>query len=112
MINRINNKLKELNSGNYLIQIQKLNEIRDSKYASYEYYRDCIIHIIDTTNTKREIGLNVPGLGPKPIELNKNRTLHHSMYFRFNDFEEELTERCIRWQLTINNEGRYVQDRK
>ena len=105
-IERLNTKLKELKGGNYLIVIKEIKPFRRI-WVTYEYYTDVIIHIVDINNTKRETGVMVPGMGKKPIELNKNRKLHITSFVDWKPFEEQLYEMASRWQDTINNEGHY-----
>ena len=106
VIKKLNTKLKELNSGNYLIVIKEIKEFR-RLWVTYEYYSDIIIHIVDLNDSKRELGVIVPGLGSKPLQLNKNRKLYTNGFLDWFDFEEQLFEVASRWQLTINNEGHY-----
>ena len=89
-----------------LIVIKEIKPFRRI-WVTYEYYTDVIIHIIDINNTKRETGVMVPGMGKKPIELNKNRKLHITSFVDWKPFEEQLYEMASRWQDTINNEGHY-----
>ena len=105
-IERLNTKLKELKGGNYLIVIKEIKPFRRI-WVTYEYYTDVIIHIVDINNIKRETGVMVPGMGKKPIELNKNRKLHITSFVDWKPFEEQLYEMASRWQDTINNEGHY-----
>lgn len=105
-IDNINNKLVEAKSGNYLIKLIDLKDGRRT-WVSYEYHYDIICQITDLNDAKREYGVIVPGLGKDPIQLNTNRKIIPSNFFDFNNFEEQLMDRLLKWQICINEEGHY-----
>ena len=107
-INRINKKLEEQKDGNYRIVIKEIKPFRRI-WITYEYYADVFMHIIDIHNPKRETGVIVPGMGNKPIELNKRKQLNTNSFVDWFPFEDQLFERAGRWQTTINEEGHYEQ---
>jgi hypothetical protein len=107
---QINQKLSDEKSGNYLVKVVKIGDKNRSKFCSFEYYVDVTIQITDLNNPTKKCGVVVPGFGPKPIELNTDRKLHHSMYFDFQDFNEELYAKLLRTQKSINEEGYYKKE--
>ena len=108
-IKKINQRLVDLKSGNYLIKLIDLKSPRRN-WISYEHHYDQIIQITDLNDPKRKFGVIVPGMGPKPIELNKDREMLPNNFFDFWDFENQLWERISRWQKNINEEGYYARD--
>ena len=107
-INEINNKLVESKTGNYLIKIQSIGELYKT-WIDYEYHSDIYVTIIDTNNKTKQFGVTAPTFGPKPIELNVKRKLHTGSFFTWDLFEDQLFDKCLRSQLTINNEGHYAK---
>ena len=107
----LNQKLSELKSGNYLIQVTNISDKRPNKYYSKEYFVTVKYQVTDSNNIKRKFGVIVPGMGAKPIELNVDRELHPTNYFSWESFDEVLFERLARWQNNINQEGYYPKDR-
>jgi len=107
----LNQKLSELKSGNYLIQVTNISDKRPNKYYSKEYFVTVKYQVTDLNNIKRKFGVIVPGMGAKPIELNVDRELHPTNYFSWESFDEVLFERLARWQNNINQEGYYPKDR-
>ena len=112
IVDRLNKRLVEAKSGNYVLKIQSIGE-QFKTWINYEYHSDVVVHIIDTNDVKRtNTDLLVPGLGPNGIELNRNRKIVPNNYFTWNDFEEFTFERLLRLQTTINEEGYYVRNKK
>lgn len=109
MISRLNKKLVDSKSGNYVIVIKKISDLRRVN-INFEYYADVTMHVVDNVNPGRSVGLMVPGMGPKPIDLNKNMRLHTNVFFDWDDFEESLFEKALRWQNNINEEGYYGKE--
>lgn len=109
---RLNDKLVEAKSGNYLFVIKKISE-QFKTWVDYEYHSDVTIQIVDTNNVKRiETDLIAPGFGHHGISLNTNRKLHTNSFFTWNDFEEQLFEKALRWQECLNSEGYYIKHKK
>ena len=108
---RLNKLLIDNKSGNYLVKIIKVGE-QYKTWIDYEYHSDVDIEITDLTNKDKTVGVTVPGMGAKPIELNTKRKLHTGSFWTWNDFEEQLFEKALRCQTTINNEGYYPKERK
>ena len=106
IIKELNLKLIEANSGNYIIQIQSIGDL-EKTWIDYEYHSDVKIIISDRNNIDRAEGVTVPGFGSKPIPLNQKYKLHTSSFFTWDLFEDQLFEKVLRAQTTINNEGYY-----
>ena len=111
MYNNLNQKLSELQSGNYLIKVTSIGDKRPNKYYSREYFVTIKYTVTDLNNIKRKFGVIVPGMGAKPIELNVERELHPTNYFTWESFDEVLFDRLSRTQKSINEEGYYPKDR-
>jgi len=111
MYNNLNQKLSELQSGNYLIKVTSIGDKRPSKYYSKEYHVTIKYQVTDLNNPKRKYGVICNGFGSKPIELNVDRELLPTNYFVWENFDEKLFERLSYWQRTINEEGYYPKDR-
>ena len=111
MNNKLNEKLSELQSGNYLIKVTSIGDKRPNKYYSKEYFVTIKYQVTDLNNPKRKYGVIVAGLGAKPIELNVDRELLPSNYFTWQNFDELLFERLSSWQSSINQDGYYPKDR-
>ena len=111
MYNQLNQKLSEIKSGNYLIQVTNISDKRPNKYYSKEYFVTVTYQVTDLNNTKRKFGVIVAGMGAKPIELNVNRELHPTNYFTWESFDETLFQRLCKTQKEINEDGYYPKDR-
>ena len=111
MYNNLNQKLSELQSGNYLIKVTSIGDKRPNKYYSKEYFVTIKYQVTDLNNPKRKYGVICNGFGSKPIELNVDRELLPTNYFVWENFDEKLFERLSYWQRTINEEGYYPKDR-
>jgi len=111
MYNNLNQKLSELQSGNYLIKVTSIGDKRPNKYYSKEYHVTIKYQVTDLNNPKRKYGVICNGFGSKPIELNVDRELLPTNYFVWENFDEKLFERLSYWQRTINEEGYYPKDR-
>ena len=111
MYNQLNQKLSEIKSGNYLIQVTNISDKKPNKYYSKEYFVTVTYQVTDLNNTKRKFGVIVAGMGAKPIELNEDRELLPTNYFTWQNFDEVLFERLARWQNSINQDGYYSKDR-
>ena len=111
MYNQLNQKLSEIKSGNYLIQVTNISDKRPNKYYSKEYFVTVTYQVTDLNNTKRKFGVIVAGMGAKPIELNVNRELHPTNYFIWESFDETLFQRLSKTQKEINEDGYYPKDR-
>nr|BAR19999.1 hypothetical protein [uncultured Mediterranean phage uvMED]BAR38271.1 hypothetical protein [uncultured Mediterranean phage uvMED] len=111
MYNQLNQKLSEIKSGNYLIQVTNISDKRPNKYYSKEYFVTVTYQVTDLNNTKRKFGVIVAGMGAKPIELNVNRELHPTNYFTWESFDETLFQRLSKTQKEINEDGYYPKDR-
>ena len=110
-MDNLNQKLSELKSGNYLIKVISIGDKRPNKYYSKEYFVTVKYQVTDLNNPKRKYGVIVAGMGAKPIELNIDRELLPTNYFTWENFDEVLFERLVRWQNSINQEGYYPKDR-
>lgn len=110
VINNINNKLIEAKSGNYLIKLISISDLY-KVWIDYEYFSDVMIEVTNTNNPKLTTGLNVPGLGPKPIELNVKRKLHTSSFWTWDQFEDQLLDKALKQQISINEEGYYAKSK-
>ena len=111
MYNQLNQKLSEIKSGNYLIQVTNISDKRPNKYYSKEYFVTVTYQVTDLNNTKRKFGVIVAGMGAKPIELNVNRELHPTNYFTWESFDDTLFQRLSKTQKEINQDGYYLKDR-
>ena len=111
MYNQLNQKLSEIKSGNYLIQVTNISDKRPNKYYSKEYFVTVTYQVTDLNNTKRKFGVIVAGMGAKPIELNVNRELHPTNYFTWESFDETLFQRLSKTQKEINEDGYYPKDK-
>ena len=111
MYNQLNQKLSEIKSGNYLIQVTNISDKRPNKYYSKEYFVTVEYQVTDLNNTKRKFGVIVAGMGAKPIELNVDRELHPTNYFTWESFDETLFQRLCKTQKEINEDGYYPKDR-
>ena len=111
MYNNLNQKLSELQSGNYLMKVTSIGDKRPNKYYSKEYFVTIKYTVTDLNNIKRKFGVIVSGMGSKPIELNVERELLPTNYFTWESFDEVLFERLAKWQNSINQEGYYPKDR-
>ena len=111
MYNNLNQKLSELQSGNYLIKVTSIGDKRPNKFYSKEYHVTIKFQVTDLNNPKRKFGVIVPGMGAKPIELNVDRELLPTNYFVWENFDDKLFERLSYKQRTINEEGYYPKDR-
>ena len=112
MEERVNKRLVEAKSGNYLVKIISIGE-QFKTWIDYEYHSDITIHIVDQNDVKRvNTDLLVPGLGAKGKELNTNRKVVPNNYFDWNDFEEFTFERLLMLQKSINEEGYYLKEKK
>ena len=111
MYNQLNQKLSEIKSGNYLIQVTNISDKRPNKYYSKEYFVTVTYQVTDLNNIKRKFGVIVAGMGAKPIELNVNRELHPTNYFTWESFDETLFQRLSKTQKEINEDGYYPKDR-
>ena len=111
MYNNLNQKLSELQSGNYLIKVTSIGDKRPNKFYSKEYHVTIKYQVTDLNNPKRKYGVICNGFGSKPIELNVDRELLPTNYFVWEDFDEKLFERLSRTQTSINEEGYYPKDR-
>jgi len=111
MYNQLNQNLSEVKSGNYLIKVTSIGDKRPNKYYSKEYFVTVKYQVTDLNNPKRKFGVIVAGMGAKPIELNIDRELLPTNYFIWENFDEVLFERLVRWQNSINQEGFYPKDR-
>ena len=107
----INEKLSELKSGNYLINVTSIGDKRPNKYYLKEYFVTVKYQVTDLNNPKRKFGVIVPGMGAKPIELNVNLELIPRNYFTWENYDEVLFDRLSRKQEEINKEGYYPKDR-
>ena len=108
---KINERLSELKSGNYLIKVTNIGDKRPNKYYSKEYFVTVKYQVTDLNNPKRKYGVIVPFMGAKPIELNVDRELLPTNFFLWENFDEKLFERLVRTQKSINEEGYYPKDR-
>ena len=111
MYNNLNQKLSELQAGNYLIKVTSIGDKRPNKYYSKEYFVTVTYQVTDLNNTKRKFGVIVAGMGAKPIELNVNRELHPTNYFTWESFDDTLFQRLSKTQKEINQDGYYPKDR-
>ena len=112
IIDRLNKKLLENKSGNYLVVIKKVGE-QFKTWIDYEYHSDVTIQIVDQTKPDRvDTDLLVPGLGAKGITLNTNRKMHTGSFWNWYDFEDQLFEKALRLQNDINQKGYYLKERK
>ena len=111
MYNNLNQKLSELQSGNYLIKVTSIGDKRPNKFYSKEYHVTIKYQVTDLNNPKRKYGVICNGFGSKPIELNVDRELLPTNYFVWENFDEKLFERLSRNQKSINEEGYYKKDR-
>ena len=111
MYNQLNQKLSQIKSGNYLIQVTNISDKRPNKYYSKEYFVTVTYQVTDLNNTKRKFGVIVAGMGAKPIDLNVNRELHPTNYFTWESFDETLFQRLSKTQKEINEDGYYPKDR-
>jgi len=111
MYNNLNQKLSELQSGNYLIKVTSIGDKRPNKFYSKEYFVTVKFQVTDLNNPKRKYGVICNGFGSKPIELNVDRELLPTNFFVWEDFDEKLFERLSRTQKSINEEGYYKKDR-
>ena len=111
MYNNLNQKLSELQSGNYLIKVTSIGDKRPNKFYSKEYHVTIKYQVTDLNNPKRKYGVICNGFGSKPIELNVDRELLPTNYFVWENFDEKLFERLSRNQKSINEEGYYPKDR-
>ena len=111
MYNNLNQKLSELQSGNYLMKVTSIGDKRPNKYYSKEYFVTIKYQVTDLNNPKRKFGVIVAGMGSKPIELNVERELLPTNYFTWESFDEVLFNRLSRTQREINEEGYYKKDR-
>ena len=108
VIKEVNNRLVDAKSGNYLIKLITIGDLYKT-WINYEYHSDVMIEVTDLNNKDNKFGVAAPTFGPKPIELNVKRKLHTGSFFTWDFFQDQLLEKCLRSQLTINNEGRYVK---
>ena len=111
MYNNLNQRLSELQSGNYLIKVKSIGDRRPNKYYSKEYFMTVKYQVTDLNNPKRKLGVIVSGMGAKPIELNVDRELLPTNYFTWENFDEVLFNRLSKTQKEINEEGYYKKDR-
>jgi hypothetical protein len=111
MYNNLNQKLSDLQSGNYLIKVKSIGDRRPNKYYSKEYFMTVKYKVTDLNNPKRKFGVIVSGMGAKPIELNVDRELLPTNYFTWENFDEVLFNRLSKTQKEINEEGYYKKDR-
>ena len=111
MYTNLNQKLSELQSGNYLMKVTIIGDKRPNKYYSKEYFVTIKYTVTDLNNIKRKFGVIVAGMGSKPIELNVDRELLPTNFFVWESFDEKLFERLSRTQKSINEEGYYKKDR-
>ena len=111
MYNQLNQKLSEVKSGNYLIQVTNISDKRPNKHYSKEYFVTVKYQVTDLNNPKRKFGVIVSGMGSKPIELNVDRELLPTNYFTWENFDEVLFNRLSKTQKEINEEGYYKKDR-
>ena len=111
MYNNLNQRLSELQSGNYLIKVKSIGDRRPNKYYSKEYFMTVKYQVTDLNNPKRKFGVIVSGMGVKPIELNVDRELLPTNYFTWENFDEVLFNRLSKTQREINEEGYYKKDR-
>ena len=111
MYNNLNQKLSELQSGNYLIKVTSIGDKRPNKFYSKEYFVTVKFQVTDLNNPKRKYGVICNGFGSKPIELNVDRELLPTNFFVWESFDEKLFERLSRTQKSINEEGYYKKDR-
>jgi len=111
MYNNLNQKLSELQSGNYLIKVTSIGDKRPNKYYSKEYFVTVKFQVTDLNNPKRKYGVICNGFGSKPIELNVDRELLPTNFFVWESFDEKLFERLSKTQKSINEEGYYPKDR-
>jgi len=111
MYNNLNQKLSDLQSGNYLIKVKSIGDRRPNKYYSKEYFITVKYKVTDLNNPKRKFGVIVSGMGAKPIELNVDRELLPTNYFTWENFDEVLFNRLSKTQREINEEGYYKKDR-
>jgi len=111
MYNNLNQKLSELQSGNYLMKVTSIGDKRPNKYYSREYFVTIKYTVTDLNNIKRKFGVIVSGMGSKPIELNVERELLPTNYFTWESFDEVLFNRLSKTQREINEEGYYKKDR-
>jgi len=111
MYNNLNQKLSDLQSGNYLIKVKSIGDRRPNKYYSKEYFMTVKYQVTDLNNPKRKFGVIVSGMGAKPIELNVDRELLPTNYFTWENFDEVLFNRLSKTQREINEEGYYKKDR-
>ena len=111
MYNNLNQRLSELQSGNYLIKVKSIGDRRPNKYYSKEYFMTVKYQVTDLNNPKRKFGVIVSGMGAKPIELNVDRELLPTNYFTWENFDEVLFNRLSKTQREINEEGYYKKDR-
>ena len=93
MYNNLNQKLSELQSGNYLMKVKSISDRRPNEYYSKEYFVTVKYQVTDLNNPKRKFGVIVSGMGSKPIELNVDRELLPTNYFVWDNFDEVLFER-------------------
>ena len=111
MYNNLNQRLSELQSGNYLIKVKSIGDRRPNKYYSKEYFMTVKYQVTDLNNPKRKFGVIVSGMGAKPIELNVDRELLPTNYFTWENFDEVLFNRLSKTQREIKEEGYYKKDR-
>ena len=108
VIKEVNNRLVDAKSGNYLIKLITIGDLYKT-WIDYEYHSEVMVEITDLNNKNNTTGVTAPTFGPKPIALNVKRKLHTGSFFTWDLFMDQLLEKCLRSQLTINNEGRYVK---
>tara|TARA_B110000211_G_C14010977_1_gene523124 strand:+ start:658 stop:1059 length:402 start_codon:yes stop_codon:yes gene_type:complete len=108
IIKEVNNRLVDAKSGNYLIKLITIGDLYKT-WIDYEYHSEVMVEITDLNNKNNTTGVTAPTFGPKPIVLNVKRKLHTGSFFTWDLFMDQLLEKCLRSQLTINNEGRYVK---
>ncbi len=110
IIEEINNKLIDAKSGNYLIKIISIGDLHKT-WIDYEYHSDIMIEITNLNNPNLTTGLTVPGLGPKPIELNVKRKLHTNSFWTWDLFMDQLLDKALKQQISINEEGYYAKSK-
>ena len=100
---QINEKLSELNSGNYQVKVTNIGDKRKNKYCSFEYFVTVKYQIINKFTPTLTKGVIAGTWGtPIDIELNKDIELSNPIFWDWQDFNDELFEKVLRVQKDIN----------
>ncbi len=87
------------------LEYKKLKELVDTKKKKINFV------ISDLTNPNKKNGVVCSGFGSKPIQLNTNIKYYNSMYWDWQNFEDELLTRLLRDQNNINQNGYYPKEK-